>query len=823
MNRVAAFLILLLALGHTLIRPSAALAAGPAPVNSSLRFLQEMRASPHKAARLDQEVRDLVTADRLTVTVKFARELSAPEIAALESRGLVFLRLGDGEIARTRAIYPVEVPWQELDAFARRAEVVRMEASWTPAVLPTLDVSVPEIEADQAWARQDPFGYPLTGKGMRIADFDTGIDVFHPSFFFADGDTFDWYDLSGTGQFVDGGAWVDLDGNGLQGAGEELRLREGWILDWAQVWGAGQPSNDDGILQTYWDWLYADTNSNGVRDYGPAAGYTDVAPGFGEPLFIVLDGNDNGQLDLGERLVQLGTSKIQATVGAGSIERIRGIDLVDSDPDANGHGTAVMGIVAGGERGRHRFAGIAPDAELLAGYFFSSVPISYLIPWARSHDADVMLYEFGAFLWRFLDGSSLDEELVAIENETTIQVTPSGNLARGGKHAIAVVPGGGSLTLPAEAVATSGQVPNAVYWSTLWRTATADLTFELEDPLGGQIALTGGDQWHNGYYIWTSTDISPRGTCKVDLYIHQDWNANVVGSWNLRVTNQTGADIEVISNVSDNRSSWAGGTEFTAYVSNDRNVTFPATADSAFCNGSYSTRGFAGSFGPGGGTVPAGSLSEFSGRGARIDGKSLLDIAAPGNYDVYTTMSHQTSQNYPLGSYRQFSGTSAAGPHVAAAAALVAQAFPQATVPEIEQKLADAARADTFTGPVYNDWWGWGKLRILGALGIATAVQDIAAGQLPPRLLLDQNHPNPFNPVTWIPFYLPRSGPASLKIYDVRGVLVRTLRDRWQPEGPHSDSWDGTDLHGRQASTGVYFAVLQQEGERQTRKITLLK
>lgn len=824
MNRPAiqVFLWLFAALVASGLASSSPAAAAPAAVDSPLRFLLAMRAAPDKAVALDLGLRDVLRAPRVTVTAQFDRELSAAQITDLEGRGCAFYRV-DGRIARTRAIYPLQVPWGEVEALAARHEVLRIESAWAPAVFPLLDVSGPEIQADQAWSHADPLGQPLTGKGTRVADFDTGIDVFHPSFFRADGDTFAWHDLSGTGGFVDGLAFVDLDGDGLPDPGETLRLRDGWILDWAGVWGDGPPANNDGVFQPFWDWLYADTNGNGVRDFGPAAGYGEHDPGFGEPLFIALDDNGDGVLDVGERLVQLGTSKIHATVGADTIERVRGQDLILSDPDANGHGTAVMGIVAGGERGRHRLTGIAPDAELLAGYFFSGVPISYLVPWARARAADVMLYEFGGFVWRFLDGTSLDEQVIAIENETTIQITPSGNLARGAKHALAAAPAGGGVTLPVVAAPFGGLDLHQLYWTTLWRTAPGDLAFTLTSPAGGQLAIAGGNQSVDGYYVWSSLDTSPRGTCKLDLYLDRDQNAHVNGEWRLLVSNQTGAAVDLVSNVADNRSSWADGAEFSAHVSNDRNVTWPATADSAFCNGSYSTRGFESSYGPGGGTIPPGALSAFSGRGARIDGKHLLDIVSPGNYDVYTTMSHQTAQNYPLGSYRQFSGTSAAGPHVAAAAALVRQAFPAATAPEIESRLAASALQDAFTGPVYNDWWGFGKLRLLGALGIVTAVEEMALGTLPPRLLLDQNHPNPFNPITWIPFYLPQSGPTTLKIYDARGVLVRTLRDRWLPAGPHSVHWNGTTQAGRQAPSGTYFCALQQNGERQTRKMILVR
>jgi subtilisin family serine protease len=791
-------------------------------MNVQLRFQREMREAPVKSTSPQRAMLGAAGGDRAIATVKFDHVLSGAEIADFEASGIEFYRI-DGEVARTRAIYPVKVPWDEIDGLGSRREVLRLESNWKPAVYPALDVSVPEIGADSAWTYDDPLGLPITGKGMRVADFDTGIDVFHPSFFYADGDTFNWVDDNENNVFDRDYDYVDLNNNGTFDFGEVLRLKDGHIMDYAGVWGGGPPANNDYEYQTYWDWLYADQNYSYQREFGPGYGFTESTPGFGEPIFIALDDDGDGELDVGEKLVQLGTSKIFATMNADSIERVRGIDLMLSDDDTNGHGTAVMGVVAGGTRGNNKFCGIAPDAELLAGYYFSGVPISYLVPWARSRGADVMLYEFGGFVWEFLDGSTLDEEIISIENETIIQITPSGNLGRGDKHAIVDIPAGGSRTLIISVPTYNGNNIQFVYGSTLWLGDISDLTFRLRSPQGSQIELTGGSQSVDNFYIWTGFDTSVRGTNKIDMYIDHDANLHAMGIWELTVENDTGAGVEIISNIADHLSSWAGGADFSNYASDERNVTWPATCDSAFCNGSYSTRGFEGYGGVGGGSIPVGEISAFSGRGERIDGKHLLDIVSPGNYDVYTTMSHTTSAIYPLGSYRQFSGTSAAGPHVAAAAALVQQAWPAATMPEVELLLASHALEDGFTGPVYNDTWGFGKLRILGAIGVATSVEEMADGRLAPSLLLDQNFPNPFNPVTWIPFYLPKSGQATVRIYDVRGALVRTLREKWMSEGAHSVTWDGRDGSGHNTVSGIYFCVLEQDGEKQTRKMVLLR
>jgi hypothetical protein len=341
--------------------------------------------------------------------------------------------------------------------------------------------------------------------------------------------------------------------------------------------------------------------------------------------------------------------------------------------------------------------------------------------------------------------------------------------------------------------------------------------------MGGMITLTGGNAYVNGYYVWFDASTSPRGTCAMHIYVDYNTNPSLTGTWELHVVNTSGAPVEVISNVADDVTSWAGGAEFLNYYSNDRNVTWPATADGAFVNGSYSTRGFEGYGGVGGGSIPAGQISAFSGRGTRVDGRHLLDIVSPGNYDVYSSMSSQNGSGYGLGGYRQFSGTSAAGPHVAAACALVRQKYPFATMKDVALLLTSNAAADAFTGGVYNDTWGWGKLRILHAVGVPTGVDDIARGAAPPRVLLDQNYPNPFNPTTWIPFYLPSDGLVSVKIYNVGGGLVHTLREKQMPKGAHSVRWNGDDREGRDVSSGIYFCVLKFGNETQTRKLVLLR
>ena len=89
------------------------------------------------------------------------------------------------------------------------------------------------------------------------------------------------------------------------------------------------------------------------------------------------------------------------------------------------------------------------------------------------------------------------------------------------------------------------------------------------------------------------------------------------------------------------------------------------------------------------------------------------------------------------------------------------------------------------------------------------------------RLL--QNHPNPFNPRTSIRYVLANPEHVSLRIYDVRGQLVKTLVQRHQGTGWHIVDWDGRDDRGNTSASGVYHYRMTTGNFSQTRKFTILK
>ncbi len=83
---------------------------------------------------------------------------------------------------------------------------------------------------------------------------------------------------------------------------------------------------------------------------------------------------------------------------------------------------------------------------------------------------------------------------------------------------------------------------------------------------------------------------------------------------------------------------------------------------------------------------------------------------------------------------------------------------------------------------------------------------------------LDQNAPNPFNPMTEIKFNLPRSMNATLRVYNVRGQVVTTLKSGIMSAGRHSVTWDA-----RNHASGVYFYRLETPDFSETKKMIMLK
>ncbi len=88
------------------------------------------------------------------------------------------------------------------------------------------------------------------------------------------------------------------------------------------------------------------------------------------------------------------------------------------------------------------------------------------------------------------------------------------------------------------------------------------------------------------------------------------------------------------------------------------------------------------------------------------------------------------------------------------------------------------------------------------------------------------NFPNPFRAgqeATTIRYYLADPARVSIKVYDVKGDLIKLVLDQAQRPGGENlgDIWDGTDLNGAQVSPGLYYVEVQVQGKKTIVKIVV--
>ena len=239
----------------------------------------------------------------------------------------------------------------------------------------------------------------------------------------------------------------------------------------------------------------------------------------------------------------------------------------------------------------------------------------------------------------------------------------------------------------------------------------------------------------------------------------------------------------------------------------------------------------------GDGEFEKGTISEFSSPGpVRKGGYQKPDIAAPGqivasSYSVNAPPSSpfsvfaQSDPRYPNalidedGVHGMNSGTSMAAPHIAGAAALILELYPEYSAVQVKEMLITSANADRFVGPAPNDLWGWGKLDIFSALQINPGEET------PTNLSLAEPAPNPFINQTRITYELPlleEFGDVRITIYNAVGQHVRTLVEEEKNVGSHTVYWDGRDSFGGAVGSGVYLLQMKFGNSKIVKKVVFL-
>ena len=676
------------------------------------------RMSPDLRARIHLDRRFGVETSDRSLVVRFASPLTEAEIAALERADVRFQRLG-GVVRHVGPFYGVRVGAQGLARLTARSDV----RSLLPA-LPRMVSPLPSPLGEynqihgmtttrDVWPLRDAEGRRLTGEGRIVADIDSGIDVFHPMFFKPDAGLHAWVDVDGNGRLDPGIDGIDADGDGAIGAGEVLSLLDAGQADLH----TGQPSGKDGKYTAGYDWLYVDEDGNGRRSFGPNDGYTEKFPGYGEPLYTADDVDGSGSVEVGEKLVQLGTSKIRAllTVGNGKVYT-RGEDLIMAPQtgEAALHGTGVAGILVGGVLGS-AVHGVAPGAELLMIDHSAPGPAAYgadpwldlvsAAAWARDEGACVITHEYGTQFGEFADGSSDWEQMLdQLTDDGVVQATATHNFAGYSGHGVLDVQPKGDLDVPIVAMdlAMYGFDIHYLIITMRWRGAPDDAldgTMLMPDgtslPLGEEIADP------TGWYLTTQRGTSGRGTSLLLIYALMTDTMSVsplpAGPYHVLLKNASDKPLDVQVSIGDD-TGYSYGVHLDEGVTDKGTMAFPSTADSAISVGA--SVGNEHEWGE-----QEGGLKFFSGRGPRIDGELGIDVVAPEDHYTASFGSATESNNYA-----RFGGTSGALPQVGGALLLLLQSAPDLTPLEVRDRLHASGGSDTITGATPNEEWGYGRL-----------------------------------------------------------------------------------------------------------------
>jgi hypothetical protein len=94
----------------------------------------------------------------------------------------------------------------------------------------------------------------------------------------------------------------------------------------------------------------------------------------------------------------------------------------------------------------------------------------------------------------------------------------------------------------------------------------------------------------------------------------------------------------------------------------------------------------------------------------------------------------------------------------------------------------------------------------------------LLSGDEPDNISYLRNYPNPFNPRTVIRYNIASAGNVTIRVFDMLGREVSILVDEYKQPGAYEIEFEGTNL-----SSGIYYYALESNGQREVRKMVLVK
>ena len=196
-----------------------------------------------------------------------------------------------------------------------------------------------------------------------------------------------------------------------------------------------------------------------------------------------------------------------------------------------------------------------------------------------------------------------------------------------------------------------------------------------------------------------------------------------------------------------------------------------------------------------------GTIASFSSRGPTADGRIKPDFVAMG-VDAWTV-----SASDPTAYRGDLDGTSFSGPLFAGGCALLLEMHPDWDPAKVREEL----RATASNSGSPDNTYGWGIPNFQLAGGCTSAA-------VPPGAF-----PNPFVDMTKLQFFYRSPQLVTVRVYDCRGALVRTLASNEPKYCAWDLSWDGTSDAGAAVTPGVYFVAVTTNSTKTTFKLIRIR
>ncbi len=482
--------------------------------------------------------------------------------------------------------------------------------------------------------------------------------------------------------------------------------------------------------------------------------------------------------------------------------------------DASGHGTVTAGVAAGDGSGSDgEIIGIAPKADIIV--------IKITSEGAGAHDGEPAEASFSRIDDSLEDAIDFIKQVGRDENKPVSMIANFGSIQgpQDGSSKIArmldnkvgpTVEGAAFICGSSD----DGGMPNHAGGNfiqgettdikikkatsglrfDMWYAAADDISIEVVTPDGTFGPYRSLNSQVDNYRETTTAFILYNQGADVDFFgsdsdrreLLIDFNGSI-GEITLKITGEkiSNGRFDAVLN-----QSWILGADnrFLTFVEEGGTIWDLASAKNNICPNSYILRTTwqnyqGGNFDFPGDENGVGSLWTGSGIGPTQDGRTGIDVSAPGNmvYGAYAPRSAfgRVQGNIIINDTKNMYGTlgavSGANPVVAGVVALMFQADPTLTSTEIKTILRETARTDGFTGSVPNNSWGHGKLDARAAIeailgppssvydDISDAVEVYPVPVSDGRVFLHLGEEN----IDW-----------NIQVYNLQGQLIYSSRER---------------------------------------------